>query len=284
MPAETPLLKVHNLCVRFASRHDYWGRPKAFVHAVRDVSLSVFPGECVGVVGESGSGKSTLAQAIMGLVPVASGAVRFKAAPSATPPRSAGGHASACQMVFQDPQSSLDPRMRIWEIIAEGLEIRGLGSARDRRVEAESWARQVGIAAEHLDRKAHQFSGGQRQRIAIARALAVSPDLLILDEPTSALDVSVQAQILNLLLALRRRLNLGYLFISHDISVIEHVCDRMVVMRRGRVVETGVTDAVVNRPRNAYTRELLAAVTRVGGRRTARARRERQAPEDSLGR
>ena len=274
MKDEKLMLEVRNLSVRFPSRRDWLDRPKDFLEAVSGVSLGMFAGESLGVVGESGSGKSTLAHALVGLVPLASGTVCFKqAAREASPPRP-GSRKSLCQMVFQDPQSSLDPRMRVWEIIAEGLEIRRWGSARQRRAEAELWAMRVGLGPEHLDRKAHEFSGGQRQRIAIARALTLAPELLILDEPTSALDVSVQAQVLNLLLALRESLNLAYLFISHDISVVEHMCEKIMVMRRGKVVESGPTEAVVRSPRHPYTQELLAAVTRVGDKRSTRILRQ----------
>ena len=267
MKVENTVLEVRNLSVRFPTRRDWLGRPQEYIEAVRGVSLGVCAGECLGVVGESGSGKSTLAHALVGLVPLAAGMVRFKDTGNAAAPSGNGSRKSLCQMVFQDPQSSLDPRMRVWEIIAEGLEIRRLGSAGERRAEAEVWAMRVGLGREHLDRKAHEFSGGQRQRIAIARALILTPDLLILDEPTSALDVSVQAQVLNLLLALRESLNLAYLFISHDISVVEHMCEKIIVMRRGEVVESGITEIVVRSPRHPYTQALLSAVTRVGDRR-----------------
>ena len=263
-----PMLEVRELSVRFPSRRDWLGRPRDFVEALDGVSLGMAAGESLGVVGESGSGKSTLAHALVGLVPLASGTVRFRQAARETSSSGRGRPNSLCQMVFQDPQSSLDPRMRVWEIVAEGLEIRRWGTARERRAEAELWATRVGLGPEHLDRKAHEFSGGQRQRIAIARALALSPDLLILDEPTSALDVSVQAHVLNLLLALRESLNLAYLFISHDISVVEHMCEKIMVMRHGKVVESGPTESVVLSPEHRYTRELLDAVTRVGDKRS----------------
>ena len=267
MNLENTLLEAQDLKVRFATHHDWLGRPREHLHAVSGVSFRVCAGESLGVVGESGSGKSTLAHALVGLIPLTSGSVRFKGAEETTALSGIDHHSSLCQMVFQDPHSSLDPRMRIWEIIAEGLEIRRKGSAQERRAEAEVWATRVGLQREHLDRRAHEFSGGQRQRIAIARALILAPELLILDEPTSALDVSIQAQVLNLLLTLRASFGLAYLFISHDISVVQHMCEHIMVMRRGEVVESGTTEEVVRSPRHAYTKELLSSVTRVGGQR-----------------
>ena len=267
MKLENTLLEVQDLKVRFPTHHDWLGRPRDHLHAVNGISLRVCAGESLGVVGESGSGKSTLAHALVGLVPLTSGIVCFKDSGKTTALPGIDHHSSLCQMVFQDPHSSLDPRMRIWEIIAEGLEIRRLGSVRERRAEAEVWATRVGIQREHLDRRAHEFSGGQRQRIAIARALILAPELLILDEPTSALDVLIQAQVLNLLLDLRASFGLAYLFISHDISVVQHMCERVMVMRQGEVVESGTTEDVLRSPRHAYTRELLSAVTRVGEHR-----------------
>ncbi len=200
----------------------------------------------------------------MGLQPPSRGRVVFDGVDLA-----AGGAAALrrlrrrFQVVFQDPQSSLDPRMRVWRVIAEPLVCAGQ-RRESLRPEARALAEQVGLRPEQLDRYPHELSGGQRQRVAIARALSMKPDLLVLDEPTSALDVSVQAQILNLLMALQRRLGLTYLFISHNVSVVRHIADRVAVMYLGQVVEIGAADDVLERPRHPYTRTLLAAVPKLG--------------------
>ncbi len=256
------LLEVENVSVRFALEYDWLGKPLRFLEAVREVSLSLQAGDSLGIVGESGSGKSTLAQAIMGLVPIESGSIRFKGETLSHPNTLGSSAKGGCQIVFQDPQSSLDPRMRVWEIISEGLEIRRLGTRRERREKAAMLADQVGLDPHHIDRHAHEFSGGQRQRIAIARALALEPELLLLDEPTSALDISVQAQVLNLLLGLQESLGLAYLFISHNISVVDHMCERLIVMKHGQVVEAGETQRVLLNPQAPYTKQLLSSVLR----------------------
>jgi peptide/nickel transport system ATP-binding protein len=260
----SPLVLLEGIEVRFPIGTDWRGRPRGFVHALNGVDLEIQKGETLGVVGESGCGKSTLAQVIMGLQPPSRGRVVFDGIDLA-----AGGAAALrrlrrrFQVVFQDPQSSLDPRMRVWRVIAEPLVC--AGHARESlRPQASALAEQVGLRSEQLDRYPHELSGGQRQRVAIARALSMKPDLLVLDEPTSALDVSVQAQILNLLMALQQRLGLTYLFISHNVSVVRHIADRVAVMYLGQVVEIGAADDVLERPRHPYTRTLLAAVPKLG--------------------
>jgi len=266
--AETspPLLRVRDLRVVFRGR----GRP---VVAVDGVSFDVRAGETLGLVGESGSGKSTVGRAVVGLVQPEAGAIEIAAGGEeaavqreAGRDRRAGRRARPVQMVFQDPGGSLNPRMRIWRTVAEPLEVhervRGRALLRKRAADA---LRQCGLDEGSLDRFPHELSGGQRQRVAIARALAVRPRLLICDEPTSALDVSVQAQVLNLLRDLQGRFGLAYLFISHDVGVIEHMSDRIAVMHHGRILETGPRDRVLRQAEAAYTRELLAAAPRVEG-------------------
>ena len=256
----TPLI-VEDLQVRFPVGRDWLGRPRSYAHALNGVGLAVRRGETLGVVGESGCGKSTLAQVLTGLVPPSAGSVRVAGG--------ASGGVRPVQIVFQDPNSSLDPRMRVWRVITEPVFLhRRIGRAALRELAARL-AVQVGLRAEHIDRYAHEFSGGQRQRIAIARALASDPEVIILDEPTSALDVSVQAQILNLLLELQRNRGLTYVFISHDVSVIRHMADRVAVMYLGQVVELGAAEEVLGTPRHPYTRLLLESVPPVGAQAAA---------------
>jgi len=230
------------------------------------VNLSMRRGECLGIVGESGSGKTTVANAIVGLADLSAGEILWEGrvlGPAGSRDRDL---ASAVQLVFQDPQASLDPRMRVRTIVAEGLMIQGALTSAERNARARELLGMVGLGADALDRYPHEFSGGQRQRIAIARALAVNPRLLVLDEPTSALDVSVQAQILNVLLDLQQRLDLTYVLITHDISVVGHLSHRIAVMRGGEIVEEGPTAAILSSPSHTYTKSLLAAVPRVGAK------------------
>lgn len=256
-----PLLSVENLTVRFPGARNWFGRAMSEVHAVNNVDLVVLPGESLGIVGESGCGKSTLVQAVIGLIAPTSGRIVVEGHDfAAVSGRQKTEIRQKMQIVFQDPQSSLDPRLPVWRLITEPLHIRGGMSTAALRVRARELAVSVGLRVEHLDRLAHEFSGGQRQRIAIARALSTDPELLILDEPTSALDVSVQAQIINLLLKLQRELGLSYLFISHDVSLIRHFCDRVAVMYLGQIVETGASAAVFDHPAHPYTKTLLASV------------------------
>ena len=252
---ENPL-SVHALTVRFPVGRDWLGRPTGHAHALNGIDFTLKRGETLGIVGESGCGKSTLAQVLTGLLKPSGGTVSFGRSPKA--------EAAPLQIVFQDPNSSLDPRMRVWRIITEPVFLHRRIAAQDLKALARSLAAQVGLRPEHVDRYPHEFSGGQRQRIAIARALAADPSIVILDEPTSALDISVQAQILNLLVDLQRRHRLTYLFISHDVSVIRHVADRVAVMYLGQIVELGTAADVLNNPRHPYTRLLLAAVPRIG--------------------
>jgi peptide/nickel transport system ATP-binding protein len=252
------LLQVRGLKIAFGAGTGWLAR-RDVVHAVNGVDLALSAGETLGVVGESGCGKSSLGQAIMGLASPASGEVRLAGQVLGKAARRTRAQRQSLQMVFQDPQSSLNPRMRVWRIIAEPLMVAGEGHAERLRARAFALAEEVGLRPEQLDRFPHEFSGGQRQRIAIARALAVQPEAIVLDEPTSALDVSVQAQILNLLLRLQRDHGLAYLVISHDVAMIRHVADRVAVMYLGQIVEMGEAREILGSPRHPYTRMLLAA-------------------------
>jgi len=230
------------------------------VNALRNVSVTVGPGECVGIVGESGSGKSTLAAVAAGLVPWSEGRVRLQGREMPRPPtrRTQADH-SALQMVFQDPYGSLDPTWPVGRSVTEGLAIHGRQSRSAQRDRALELLAEVGLGRDYVDRRPHELSGGQRQRVAIARALAVNPAVTVLDEPTSALDPTVQAQILNLLLDLQMRRGVAFLLISHDLEVIAHLCQRVYVVCRGEIVETGTAGEVIRSPREAYTRRLVDA-------------------------
>ncbi|HEV7322428.1 MAG TPA: oligopeptide/dipeptide ABC transporter ATP-binding protein [Ensifer sp.] len=254
------VLDVSDLHVRFPASRNWLGRPTSHVHAVNGVNLTVRAGKSLGIVGESGCGKSTLAQAIIGLAPYERGRVAIDGEDfGAVQGKEKRALRQKMQIVFQDPQSSLDRRLPVWRLISEPLHIRGGHSKADLHAKAEQLAVSVGLRPEHLDRLPHEFSGGQRQRIAIARAISTDPDLLVLDEPTSALDVSVQAQIINLLLKLQRERGLTYLMISHDVALVRHFCDDVAVMYLGQIVETGPADEVLSLPQHPYTQTLLAA-------------------------
>jgi ABC-type glutathione transport system ATPase component len=274
MPAE-PLLTVTDLSVEFESTDRRRGRRG--VRAVDGVSLSLARGETLGLVGESGSGKSTIGNAVLGLVATRPGSrIEFDGEDiTHAPPKRRRALGSRIQVVFQDPYSSLNPSRTIGQTLGEPLRATGAGGRETRSRVAEVLTK-VDMAPDVANRYPSQFSGGQRQRIAIARALIRDPQLVILDEPTSALDLSVQAQILNLLIALRRDSRLAYLFISHDIDVVRFFSNRMAVLHRGKIVEQGAVDAVIERPQEPYTRELLAAVP-VADPREQRRRRESRA-------
>lgn len=252
-----PILQLNDVRVRFPVSNDCLGRPRGYAHALNGIDLQVRAGETLGIVGESGCGKSTLAQLLMGLIAPSSGDLNWASCTGSE-------GRNNVQIVFQDPQSSLDPRLPIWRIITEPLYARGHADRAQMREVAAKVASQVGIRPEYLDRFPHQFSGGQRQRIAIARALSSDPDIIVLDEPTSALDISVQAQILNLLAELQRARNLTYILISHNVSVVRHMADRVAVMYLGQIVELGQAAQVLDQPRHPYTRLLLDAVPRLG--------------------
>ncbi len=255
-PASEALLEVVGVDKTFISKQQH---RHIRTCAAMQLSLTVATGDAFGIVGESGSGKSTLANMIMGLERPDHGEIRFRGR-SISAKRASFPYGDI-QIVFQDPQSSLDPRMPVRDLLREPLVPLGRGERRRRGADSQlgQIMRQVGLLPEHLDRRSHEFSGGQRQRIAIARALMTRPGLLVLDEPTSALDVSVQAQILNLLGQLKTEYGLSYLFISHNLAVVRHLCNKVAVMHAGRIVEQGDTARVFDAPRHDYTKTLLAA-------------------------
>jgi oligopeptide/dipeptide ABC transporter ATP-binding protein len=257
MSAVRPLVEVRGL-------RKYFGSGKHPVRAVDDVSFSIRAGETLGLVGESGSGKSTIGRLLTRLVDPTAGAMIYQGEGPATdlalltqsqyrPLR------SKIQIIFQDPYASLNPRMRIRQVLAEALDTHGLAKGAARQPRIHELLEQVGLRPEHAERFPHEFSGGQRQRIGIARALAVQPNFIVADEPLSALDVSIQAQVVNLLGELKDRLGLTLLFISHDLDVVEYLCDRVVVLYLGRVMEIAPTEALYANPQHPYTRALLAA-------------------------
>jgi oligopeptide/dipeptide ABC transporter ATP-binding protein len=255
------LLEVEHLQVFFPVREGMLvARTVARVHAVDDVSFQLSEGETLGVVGESGCGKTTLIRTLMRLVAPSGGAIRFRGRDIATASRSELAPVRReLQMVFQDPQSSLNPRKRVGQIVATPLRLRGIErSAMDER--SRDLLARVGLNPEHLNRFPHEFSGGQRQRIGIARALAAEPKLIMLDEPVSALDVSIQAQVVNLLEELQDEYGLSYLFVAHDLSVVRHVSDRIVVMYLGKVVEVSPSEELYDKPIHPYTVALLGAI------------------------
>ena len=260
------MLEIDNVSKVFPGRAGMFGTG-AEVRALEDVSLSIRAGESFGLVGESGSGKTTLTRCILRLDQPSAGAIRFEGEDLATlSPAALRRLRARLQIVFQDPFASLNPRMSVHDTVTEPMLIHAatLGlNARQRTDRAAELLSLVGLGPQHLHRYPHEFSGGQRQRICIARALAPNPTMVLLDEPTSALDVSVQAQVLNLLIELQERLNLTYLFISHDLGVIRYVCDRVALILRGRIVEEGETTRVFDLPQSDYARMLISAMPEV---------------------
>jgi len=256
------LLSVAHLKVAYPVRSSILMRKTGENVAVSDVNFDIRPRETVGLVGESGSGKSTIARTVIGLVTATSGLIRFEGQDvTRLSARALKDVRRNMQMVFQDPYASLNPRLTVRDIIAEGWRVhRGIVPRGRWTAEAKELMERVGLNPDYSDRYPHQFSGGQRQRIGIARALALRPKLIICDEAVSALDVSVQAQVLNLLEDLQADLGLSYLFISHDLSVIEHICDRVLVLNKGIVVEEGTALELFEHPQDPYTRALLGAV------------------------
>jgi peptide/nickel transport system ATP-binding protein/oligopeptide transport system ATP-binding protein len=259
--ADQVLLDVQNLKKYFPVRSGVLQRVRANVRAVDDVSFQIKKGETLGVVGESGCGKTTVGRTILRLIPPTSGKVLFEGrdlfALNAQEMKRARRD---LQIIFQDPYSSLDPRMPVGESIAEGLEAHGIGNAKERQEVVVTYLRKVGLESYHTRRFPHEFSGGQRQRIGIARALALQPKLIVCDEPVSALDVSIQAQVLNILNDLQKEFGLTYLFIAHNLGVVEHISDRVAVMYLGKVVELAKREDLFRSPRHPYTRALMSAI------------------------
>ena len=264
----TPLLQVRDLKTHFPVKRGFLQRTVDHVRAVDGVSFEVGQGETLGLVGESGCGKTTVGRTILRLVPATSGEVVFDGKEvfrqDATNMRALRRE---MQIIFQDPGGSLNPRMRVGRLVGEPLLVHGLAEGEELREKVENLLERCGLWKQAADRYPHEFSGGQRQRIGIARALALQPRMIVCDEPTSALDVSIQSQILNLLADLQEEFGLSYLFISHDMAVIHHVCDRIAVMFNGKIVEIGERDRIIHDPQHEYTKALLSAVPEPDPRR-----------------
>lgn len=255
------ILQANHLVKVYTQRSGRFGLGNTKIRALDDVSVTLKTGSTLAVVGESGSGKSTLARCLLQLHPFEGGEVLFQGQDLTKLDnkalRAARKH---LQMIFQDPFASLNPRMKVGEIVGEGLLIHGIGSASEQLKKVYQMLERVGLNAEDAQKYPHQFSGGQRQRIGIARALVLEPKVVVCDEPVSALDVSVQAQILLLLKALQQEMGLSYIFITHDLRVVRHIADEMVVMHQGKIVEEGAVTSIYNAPREAYTQQLLNAI------------------------
>ncbi|MDO9709626.1 ABC transporter ATP-binding protein [Paracraurococcus lichenis] len=274
-----PIIELRGVAKRFADRLDVAAKlarrlgvrvRQDVVHAVDGVDLAIRRGEVVGLVGESGCGKSTLGRMVAGIMPPSDGAVLWRGRDLRSLSGAEAREAKLrTQMIFQDPYASLNPRLRVQDIVGEAPRVHGLVGRGEVEGYVDGQLRRAGLDPALKRRYPHQFSGGQRQRIGIARALAVQPDFLVCDEAVAALDVSIQAQILNLFMKLRRELDLTYLFISHDLGVVEHLSDRVVIMYLGRVVEEASAEAVFRRPNHPYTRALLAEVPRIEVRKRA---------------
>ena len=259
--AAGPLLQIRNLRKFFPITAGFFRRTVGQVRAVDDVNFDVYQGETLGLVGESGCGKSTAGKAILKLVEPTAGTIRLRGQ-DLTPlsPAQMRPYRRELQVIFQDPYSSLNPRMTAGAIVGEGFAIHGIAKGAERRRRVIELLAKVGLHADAYDRYPHEFSGGQRQRIGIARALAVEPRFIVADEPVSALDVSIQAQIVNLLQDLQRQMNLAYLFIAHDLRVVEHISQRVAIMYLGKIVEIAPSEEIYTSPRHPYTRALLSAV------------------------
>ena len=274
---ESPIIELRGITKRFEKKLDIAGKiaqrlgapiREEIVHAVDGVSLSIRKGEVVGLVGESGCGKSTLGRVVAGILPPSEGMVLWRGQDVNSLTGAARKEAQLrAQMIFQDPYASLNPRMKVQDIVGEAPLVHGITTRADFDEYVDEQIRRAGLDPAFKKRYPHQFSGGQRQRIGIARALAVKPEFLVCDEAVAALDVSIQAQILNLFMQLRAELDLTYLFISHDLGVVEHLSDRVVIMYLGRVVEQAPSEEVFARPNHPYTKSLLSAVPRIEARK-----------------
>ena len=258
---QTSLLEARNLEVHFPVKKGLLGKTVGKVHAVDGVDFSLQPGETLGIVGESGCGKTTAGMALMGLTPPTGGQVFWKGQDMAQKsPAQMRALRREMQLIFQDPYSSLNPRMTIGQILSDPLDIHAMYTGKERKERLEFLMETVGLSPLVANRFPHEFSGGQRQRIGIARALALDPTLIIGDEPVSALDVSIQAQIINLLVRLKKEFNLSLIIISHDLAVVEYICDRIIVMYLGKIIETANYATLYSDPKHPYTRTLLSAV------------------------
>jgi len=256
----TPLLRVEGLTCHYVTQRSLLGKPTVVIQALRGVSLQVQAGQVLGIVGESGCGKSTLGRCILRLDEPTAGKVWLDGVElTALSPKAMRAQRKHLQMVFQNPYASLNPRMRLGDCLAEPMVIHGLGSPQQRKAQVAYLLEQVGLSAGMATRWPHELSGGQRQRVGIARALATQPKLIVADEPVSALDVSVQAQVLNLLLQLKNELNLTLVFIAHNLDVVRYLCDRVAVMYLGQIVEEAPVAELFANPKHPYTRALLQA-------------------------
>ncbi len=266
-----PLAAVKDLKVHFPIKKGILGRTVGHVYAVDGISFDIMPGETLGIVGESGCGKTTAGMAMVGLTPVTAGTVQWKGTDMVSMNRSAlRALCREMQLIFQDPYSSLNPRMTVRQILSDPMDVHGLFTGKQRRERIDFLLDTVGLSPGQADRYPHEFSGGQRQRIGIARALALDPALIIGDEPVSALDVSIQAQIINLLKRLKREFNLSLIIISHDLAVVEYICDRIIVMYLGKIVEAADYESLYKDPKHPYTRTLLSAIPVPDPARTSR--------------
>ena len=260
--AQQPILRIQNLKTYFPVRKGIFGKVTDYIKAVDDISFDVYPGETLGLVGESGCGKTTLGRSIVRLIEPASGSVIFKGKDFSTlQGKELRQMRKHIQVIFQDPYSSLNPRMAIGDAVLEPMTVHKIHlDQKERKEKTLELLNRVGLKEEHFNRYPHEFSGGQRQRVCIARALALQPEFIICDESVSALDVSIQAQVLNLLNELKKDFNFTYIFISHDLSVVKFMSDRMVVMNNGRIEEMGDADEIYHSPKTEYTKKLIAAI------------------------
>ncbi len=265
------IFEIKNLHVKYPISNELFGAEKYFVHAVNGIDLDIYKNEIISIVGESGCGKSTLAKTLLGIENKSAGIVNFNGVNiDDFSKEDIKIFRKKCQLVFQNPFSSLNPRMSIYETLKEPLVVHGIKDKNTINKKISEVLKLVGLNEEIASRFAHEFSGGQRQRIAIARALILEPEVIIADEPVSALDVSIQAQIINLLLDLKKKLNLTIIFISHDLSVVKHISDRVAVMYLGKIVEIATKDELFNNPLHPYTKALLSAVPQVNSNKNAK--------------